>query len=154
MKSFSMAAAILMGIFAMASSYSGAPATDSLTHLPLPDAASTLILAGDPMPLPNVPVCKSTATMNFYTATSGRVDAAIAWYTGNLKGFKHVRGYGSGRSQDTFYSSDGTVIISITGTPAPQGQNSDVYSIIYGAIKPGASEKAIAAMNVQKVDCT
>jgi|HubBroStandDraft_5_1064220.scaffolds.fasta_scaffold724045_1 hypothetical protein len=154
MKPFVMAAAILIGISAMASSYSGGPATDSLTHLPLPDAASTLILAGDPMPLPNVPVCKSTATMNFYTARSGRVDAAIAWYTANLKGLKHAHGYGSGRSQDTFYSSDGTVIVSITGTPAAQGQNSDVYSIIYGAIKPGASEKAIIAMNMQKVDCT
>jgi hypothetical protein len=106
------------------------------------------------MAIPDVPMCKSTAQMNFYTARSGKVDVVIAWYLETLKGFKHTHGYGSGRSQDTFYNAAGTLMVSITSKPAAQGRNADVYSIIYTTIHPGVSEKVIVGTNIQKVDCT
>jgi hypothetical protein len=92
--------------------------------------------------------------MNFYTPSSGKVDAAIAWYSDSLKGFKHTHGYGSGRSQDTFYNAAGTLIVSITGFAAAPGQNTSVYSVIYATIQPAVAEKVIIGMNIQRVDCT
>lgn len=141
----------LIGLLTMAEA--DAATMDALTHLPLPDATSTLHVTDGPMAIPDVPVCKSKAQMNFYTPSSGKVDAAVAWYTATLKGFKHTHGYGSGRSQDTFYNAAGTLMVSITGAGVAQGQNSDVYSIIYATIQPGVSEKVIVGMNIQKVDC-
>ena len=61
--------------------------------------------------------------------------------------------YGSGRSHDAFYNGPGTLFVSITGVPAAQGENADVYSISYGVIAPGVSAKVIAGMNVQNVVC-
>jgi hypothetical protein len=43
--------------------------------------------------------------------------------------------------------------VSITGDPAQDGQNAGVYSVIYGTVVPGVSERAIVGMNVQKVAC-
>jgi len=143
---------LLTGILAAGSGVADAAANDSLTGLPLP-AESSLNIARAPTNLPDVPVCKSKSQMNFYTPGSGKVDAAIAWYTAHLAGFKHTHGYGSGRSQDTFYNAQGTLIVSITGAPAPDGQNTDVYSVIYATIAPGVSDKVIAGMNVQKTVC-
>lgn len=44
----------------------------------------------------------------------------------------------------------GTMMVSITGRPAAQGQNTDVYSIIHSMIQPGVSEKVVIGMNIQK----
>ena len=126
--------------------------TDPLTKLTLPTVDSVRI-AGAPMQLPGTPVCKSTAQMNFYSDVKGKVDAAVAWYSTHLKGFQRTHGYASGRSQDTFYNADGTQIVSISGSPAAEGQNAEVYSIIYGKIEPGVSGKVIAGLNVQKMVC-
>src|ERR1700753_1376173 len=96
----------------------GAPAdsadggTDALSKLPLPAAASTLLLYDSPNTIDNVPVCRSKATMNMYSVRSGTVSAAVAWYASHLPGFKHVHGMGSGRSQDTFYDATGSLIVS------------------------------------------
>jgi len=144
---------LLMIVFgAVARSTDGA-ATDPLTKLPLPTAGAAILLYDNPNRLDDVPICKSKSTMNFYSGRKGTVSAAIAWYTSQLAGFKHVHGIGSGRSQDTFYNSGGTLIVSITGKPGTEGQDTDVYSIIYGTIQPGANDKVIAGMNVQKVVC-
>lgn len=141
---------ISLGILGAYSVLAGGPAVDSLTQLPLPAAEGALQIVGAPMDL-SEPVCKSTAQMNFYTVR-GKVDAALSWYATHLGGFKHVHGYND-RSQDTFYNADGTLIVAITGKPAPSGVNSDVGSVIYGTIKPGVSEKIIAGLNVQKLVC-
>ena len=79
--------------------------------------------------------------------------AAVTWYTSHLSGFKHVHGIGSDRSQDTFYNSTGTLIVSITGMLGKEGQDTKVYSIICGTILRGASDKVIAGMNIPKVVC-
>jgi hypothetical protein len=144
-----IAVAILTASFA---SLASTVDTDSLTKLPLPSADGAFGIGRNPMKL-NVPVCKSTAQMNFYTGASGKVDAAVAWYGSHLAGFKHTHGYGSGRSQDTYYNATGTLMVSITGIPAQEGENTRVYSVIYSAIMPGVSERAIVGMNIQKVVC-
>ena len=143
----------VMALIASFASAASLVTTDPLTKLPVPAPGDPIQIGDSPMKLDNVPVCKSTAQMNFYTALSGKVEAAVAWYGSHLKGFKHTHGYGSGRSQDTYYNAAGTLMVSITGNPSPDGQNAEVYSVIYGTIMPGASEKIIVGMNVQKVVC-
>jgi hypothetical protein len=147
-----IASAVLSSIVA-ATGAADSTSVDPLTKLPLPHAVGSLQVGGSPMSLPAVPVCKSAGQMNFYTGVKGKVNAAIDWYASNLQGFQRVHGYGSGRSQDTFYNAPGTLIVSITGDPAAEGRNTDVYSIIYGTIKPGVSAAVIAGMNIQKVVC-
>jgi hypothetical protein len=140
------------GILAAQSMRAAEPATDPLTGLPMP-IGTTVKLGSQPMKLDDTPLCKSMMQMDFYRTQGGNVDAALAWYSDRLKGFKHTHGYGSGRSQDSFYNATGTMMVSITGNEAKDGENTAVYSIIYATIKPGVSEKAIAGLNVQKVVC-
>jgi hypothetical protein len=139
------------GFLAVQSVRAGAPATDPLTNLPMPGGA--VKLDNQPMKLDDTPLCSSMMQMDFYTARGGQVDAALAWYSDQLKGFKHTHGYGSGRSQDTFYNTTGTLMVSITGNGAKEGENTAVYSIIYATIKPGVSDKAIAGLNVRQTVC-
>jgi hypothetical protein len=126
---------------------------DPLTKLPLPTTGAPLTLFGNPHKIDDVPVCKSKGTMNMYSGHTGNVSDAIYWYASHLAGFKRVHGFGSGRSQDTFYNPAGTLMVSITGHPGKEGQDTKVYSVIYSTIQPGASEKVIAGMNIQKVVC-
>jgi hypothetical protein len=142
--------AIACGIYAESADLS---ATDPVTRLPLPGGGAPVLLFGNPNKMEDVPICKSTSTMNFYTGRSGTVSAAVTWYASHLPGFKHVHGIGSGRSQDTFYNSGGTLIVAITGDPGQDGQDTKVRSVIYGTIRPGVSDKVIAGMNVQKIVC-
>jgi hypothetical protein len=146
-------AALLSILFAVHAESADSTATDPLTKLPLPTAGAPLSLANNPSRYDDVPVCKSTGTMNFYTSLGGSVAAAITWYTSHLPGFKHVHGYGSGRSQDTFYNAYGTLTVSITGKPGKEGQDTNAYSVIYSTIQPGVSDKVIAGLNIQKVVC-
>jgi|SRR5665213_623078 len=129
------------------------PAFDLLTRLPLPLADATFLLYGNPMKLDDFRLCKSVVKTNYYTARSGKVDAAVGWYASHLTGFKHTHGYASGRSQDFFYNRAGTLMVSIAGNAAKQGENMDVYAVTYATLQPGASEKALAGMNVQNIDC-
>jgi hypothetical protein len=127
--------------------------TDPVTKLPLPTDGASVLLYGRPNTIDDVPVCKSKGTMNIYMGRSGTVSAAISWYASHLSGYKHVHGMGSGRSQDTFYNAAGTLVVAITGDPGPAGQDTKVYSVLYGTIQPGVSDKVIAGMNIQKVVC-
>jgi hypothetical protein len=153
MKSTIVLASILTTLIAVPAESADSAAADPLTKLPLPTASSPIHLDTNPSNYGDVPVCKSRGTMNFYTPLGGSVAAAVAWYTAHLSGFKHVHGYGSGRSQDTFYNASGTLTVSITGEPGKEGQDTNLYSIIYSTIQPGVPDKVIAGMNIQKVDC-
>ena len=133
--------------------HAGSIATDPVTKLPLPAPDAPFSLDDGPNQINDVPVCKSKSTMNMYTGHSGKVSAAINWYSTHLVGFKHVHGFGSQRSQDTFFNTTGTLIVGITGAPGQDGQDTNLYSVIYGTIQPGVSDKVISGMNVQKVVC-
>jgi hypothetical protein len=126
--------------------------TDALTGLPVPDAASGLSL-GTPMELPAAQICKSTHKSEFYSVSGFKTSAAIAWYSAHLKGFRHLHGYGAGRSQDLFVNADGTIFVGITGSPANDGVDTEVYAVSYASLRPGLSDKTLTGMLSQHMSC-
>jgi hypothetical protein len=126
---------------------------DPLTGLPIVPSPDRLHLGNEPTVLPQTKICKSNAKMNFYSPNGIQVDATVAWYAQQLHGFKKTHAWANKRSQDTFYKPDGTVIVSITGEPGTDGQNTDVHGIVYGRFEPAITEKTILGMNAQRIVC-
>jgi hypothetical protein len=89
---------------------------------------------------------------NFYLLYNIKVDAAVAWYSSHLSGFKKVSGYESQRSQVPFYKPDGTIVIIVTGDPG-EGENTDAYSVAYERYQPGISERTITSLTQGKIVC-
>ena len=52
--------------------------------------------------MPDARICKSKFEGNFYSLFNIKVDAAVAWYSSHLSGFKKIQGYESQRSQTGF----------------------------------------------------
>jgi|SRR5580698_9506531 hypothetical protein len=136
----------------LAGSAFGAETTDAVTGLPLPDAASGMKL-DSPMKLPSSQVCKSTHTIDFYSPSGIKTSAALAWYGSHLQGFRHLHGYGAGRSQDIFVNTDGSLYVGVTGSPANDGVDTEVYAISYASLKPGLSDKTLKGMLSQNMTC-
>ena len=109
--------------------------------------------SNEPDKMPDGQVCKSKMQGNFYSLFDIKMDAATAWYSSHLSGFKKVQGYESGRSQTAFYNSDGTFVIFLTGQRGAQGENTDAYSVAYERYQPGLSEKAINGLSQGKIVC-
>jgi hypothetical protein len=127
---------------------------DPLTNLPLiPQTDSRLHLGNEPEKLPDTTICKSKVQMDFYALFDVKTSATISWYAAHLSGFKKVHGYGMNRSQDAFYNSDGTMLVGITGSPAPDGQDSEGHGVVYMRAQPGLSEKTIASLGQGKTVC-
>lgn len=128
--------------------------TDPLTNLPLyPATDSRLHLGNEPTRLPESQVCKSKMQVDFYSVYDSRVSATLAWYDAHLSGFKKAHAYAAGRTQDTFYKADGTVLVSVTGSVGKEGENTDTYSVLYARLQPGLPEKTIISLNQQSVVC-
>jgi len=128
--------------------------TDPLTGLPLhPATDSRLHLGNEPTQLPESQVCKSKMQVDFYSIYDSKVNATLAWYDAHLPGFKKTHAYAANRSQDTYYKTDGTVLVSVTGSPGKEGENMDTYSVLYARLQPGLPEKMIVALNQQRVVC-
>jgi hypothetical protein len=128
--------------------------TDPLTNLPLdPATESSLHLGNEPTRLPDSQICKSKMQTDFYSLFDVKVSVTLAWYASHLPGFRKTHGYAAGRSQDTFYNADGTIIVSVTGEPGRDGEDEDGYSVLYARFQPGLSEKTIQGMNQQKIVC-
>jgi hypothetical protein len=128
--------------------------TDPLTGLPLhPATDSRLHLGNEPTRLPESQVCKSKMQVDFYSIYDSKVSATLAWYDAHLPGFKKTHAHAASRSQDTFYKTDGTVLVSVTGSPGKEGENMDTYSVLYARLQPGLDEKTIVALNQQRVVC-
>jgi hypothetical protein len=129
-------------------------ATDPLTGLPLhPATDSRLHLGNEPTQLPESQVCKSKMQVDFYSVYDSKLNATLAWYDAHLPGFKKTHAYAANRSQDTYYKSDGTVFVSVTGSPGKEGENMDTYSVLYARLQPGLPEKTIVGLNQQRVVC-
>jgi len=126
--------------------------TNALTGLPIPDAASGMKL-DSPMQLKPAQICKSTQTTEFFITRGFKTSAAIAWYSAHLKGFAHLHGYGAGRTQDAFVNADGTLDVVITGSPGPDGADSDAYAVSYATFKPGMPQKVFMGLLSQKMSC-
>ena len=124
------------------------PATDSGKHI-----ANLSYTYNEPSKMPDGQVCKSKMQANSYLLYNIKVDAAVAWYSPHLSGFKKVSGYESQRSQTAFYNSDGTIVVIVTGDSGAQGENTEVYSVAYERYQPGLSEKTITAVTQGKIVC-
>ena len=128
--------------------------TDPLTGLPLyPATDSRLHLGNEPTQLPESQVCKSKMQANFYSIYDSKLNATLAWYDAHLPGFKKTHAYAANRSQDTYYKTDGTILVSVTGSPGKDGENTDTYSVLYARLQPGLPEKIIVSLNRQSVAC-
>jgi hypothetical protein len=44
-------------------------------------------------------------------------------------------------------------MVSITGSPAKDGENSRTFGIVYAKFQPGVAEKTVFGMNLQTVVC-
>jgi len=124
------------------------PATDSGKHL-----ANVSYTYNEPTKMPDGQVCKSKMKGNFYLLYNIKVEAAAAWYSLHLSGFKKVSGYESQRSQTAFYNSDGTIVVIVTGDSGAQGENVNAYSVAYERYQPGISEKTINSLTRGKIVC-
>jgi hypothetical protein len=155
MTKMSIAVALLATAFTLTAS--GGPkllTSDPLTGLPLyPATDSRLHLGNQPTVLPESTVCKSKMQADFYSIYDSKVDVTLAWYSARLSGFKKTHAYAADRSQDTFYKPDGTLVVSVTGSPGKDGENTDSYSVVYARFQPGLSERAVITLNQQKTVC-
>ena len=135
-------------------------ASDPLTGLPLISATdpgkhigNTSYTYNGPTQMPEAQICKSKFKGNFYSLFNIKVDAAAAWYSSHLSGFKKVSGYASQRSQTAFYNSDGTIVVIVSGDKGAQGENTNAYAVAYERYQPGISEKAITALTRGNIVC-
>jgi len=112
-----------------------------------------LHLGNEPTVLPESTVCKGKMQADFYSIYGSKVDVTLAWYRARLSGFKRTDAYATDRSQDTFYKPDGTLVVSVTGSPGKDGENTDAYSVVFARFQPGLSERAVITLNQQKVVC-
>ena len=127
---------------------------DPLTNLPLyPATDSRLHLGNEPTRLRESNVCGSRMQTDFYTVYDSKVDATLVWYGAHLPGFKKTHAYTANRSQDTFYNSEGTLAVSVTGSSGKGDENTEAYSVVYTRFQPALPEKAIIGLNQQKVIC-
>ncbi len=160
MKTTLLITATLIFCFASAADQGKLLANDPLTGLPLisatdsgnhmPNVAYTY---NEPTRMPDAQICKSKFQGDFYSLYNIKVDAAVAWYSSHLSGFKKVSGYESERSQIAFYNSDRTILIIITGDKGAKGENTDAYSVAYERYQPGLSEKTIDSLTQGKIVC-
>jgi hypothetical protein len=128
--------------------------TDPLTGLPVyPATDSRLHLGNEPIRLPSSSVCKSLMQADFYSIYDSKVDATLAWYDTHLRGFQKTHAFAANRSQDTFYNSNGTIAVFVTGSASKEGEITDAYSAVYARFQPGVTEKMIISLNQQKVVC-
>jgi len=90
---------------------------------------------------------------DFYTIYDSKVDATLVWYGAHLPGFKKTHAYAANRSQDTFYNSERTLAVSVTGSSGKADENTETFSVVYTRFQPALPEKAIIGLNQQKVIC-
>ena len=45
------------------------------------------------------------------------------------------------------------LVVSVTGSPGKDGENTDAYSVVYARFQPGLSERAVITLNQQKDVC-
>jgi hypothetical protein len=104
-------------------------ANDPVSGLPL---APGMTPSNEPL---SITICgkPAQANQNFDNAT---VAADIAWYKAHLPGYHMVHAFWDNRSQDTFFSPDGTKGVSITGTP----KSDETFSVMYLSLKTGLTE--------------
>jgi hypothetical protein len=131
--------------------------SDSLTGLPL-SPATVGSYGNEPTRMPDGTICRSKMQGNFYSidyspTSSVTMGPTVAWYEGHLKGFTHVHGYSSKRSQDAFYNAGGTMVVIVTSAIGPESKSTGVYSVAYERYQPGLKPKVFSALTTGNIDC-
>jgi len=121
---------IAISLLALAAPAFAGSANDPVSGLPL---APGMNPSDDPL---SITICGKPAQANQYMSRSDTVVADIAWYKAHLPGYHMVHAFWSDRSQDTFFSPDGTKGVNITGTP----KSERVFSVMYLSLKTGLTE--------------
>jgi hypothetical protein len=119
------------------------PTNDPVSGLPL---APGMTPSNEPL---SITICGKPAQANQYAFLSDTVAADIAWYKAHLPGYHMVHAFWSDRSQDTFFSPDGTKGVSITGTP----KSDKVFSVMYLTLKTGLTEHQWTAFSPSNPTC-
>ena len=123
-------AAVALSLSITAPAFAAGPANDPVSGLPL---APGMTPSNDAM---SITICGKPAQANQYMPARHTVAADIAWYKAQLPGYHMVHAFWSDRSQDTFFSPDGTKGVNITGTP----KSDKVFSVMYLSLKTGLTE--------------
>ena len=119
-------------------------ANDPVSGLPL---APGITPSNDPM---SITICGKPAQANQYPLSGNHtVPGDIAWYKAHLPGYHMVHGFWSNRSQDTFFSPDGTKGVNITGVP----QGDRVFSVMYLSLKTGLTEHQWTVFSPSNPSC-
>jgi opacity protein-like surface antigen len=123
---------IAISALALAAPVFAESANDPVSGLPL---APGMTPSNDPL---SITICGKPAQANQYPLifSSDKVPAEIAWYKAHLLGYHMVHAFWDNRSQDTFFSPDGTKGVNITGTP----KSDKVFSVMYLSLKTGLTE--------------
>jgi hypothetical protein len=135
---------LAIAIFTVACNGSDAATTnDPLTGLPVYPGVT------DSNPLPQSGFCGKQMQKDLYIVMGKRVDVVKKWYVGHLPGYRKYHAVTDGRSQDTFFSPNGSAEVTVTGTRAGPA----VYSISYGRFQPGLTSREIISFYQSRKGC-
>ncbi len=126
---------------------------DPLTGLPLMPGAGGPLGGNEPMKMDDSQICGSKVQAEFYSVSNSKVSVTLNWYASRLAGFKKTHGFADGRSQDAFYSADGTMVVAVTGERGKEGEDTQVDGISYTRFQPGLPAKTIIGINQHNVVC-
>jgi hypothetical protein len=120
-------------------------ANDPVSGLPL---APGMTPSNDAL---SITICGKPAQANQYSLIFGNdtVPADIAWYKAHLQGYHMVHAFWDNRSQDTFFSPDGTKGVNITGTP----KSDKAFSVMYLTLKTGLTEHQWTVFSPSNPSC-
>ncbi len=128
-----------------APAFAAGPATDPVSGLPL---APGMTPSDDAL---SITICGKPAQANQYSPGFDRdtVPVEIAWYKAHLPGYHMVHAFWDNRSQDTFFSPDGTKGVNITGTP----KSDKAFSVTYLSLKTGLTEHQWTVFSPSNLTC-
>jgi hypothetical protein len=119
---------------------------DPLTQLPLP-AMTVGMLGNAPTEMPPAAVCKSQYRGNYYELMNATLQNAVAWYVGNLKGFRHIES--ADHSTHVFSDAQRSLIVIVMGKAG-----GEAGKVAYEKYEPGLSEKTLLGIVKKSVDCS
>ena len=142
MKTFISIVAIAMTLASIVPAHGANPANDPVSGLLL---FPGLHPQNEPIDLT---ACRKQGQGNQYFLRD-TVAASIDWYKAHLPGFRLYHAAWDDRSQDTFWSPDGTKGVNITGTP----KSDRAFSVMYLQMKSGLTDHERAAFNPSNPTC-
>jgi hypothetical protein len=138
-----LALATLAAFFAVALPTRAADSNDPVTGLPL---LPNLHASNDPM---DITICAKKAQANQYFTRKDTVAEDLAWYKAHLAGYRLYHAFWDDRSQDTFWSADGTKGVNITGTP----KDDKTFSVMYLQMKTGLTDHERSVFSPSNPSC-